>query len=251
MSDQRIPRGERPRVADRSVAPLTDPAPDGFEADAPLRRPRPAASRNRRALSRGLRFAGLGALTVGVVLGVYVSGLPQPAASSTLPAGHPAVTATAAPTATPTVDQARAAALKAKVDANPKDLSSLKALSDLYGEAGEYAQAASWQGRIVELTPTDTDARLILGVYHFNDADYAAAETQWLEVVRQDPKKAEAFYDLGFLYLAQSPPQTTKAQQMWQTVVDIAPESAIAQTAASHLSALSSAGEPSASPSNG
>ena len=34
-------------------------------------------------------------------------------------------------------------------------------------------------------------------------------------------------------------------------VVDIAPESAIAQTAASHLSALSSAGEPSASPSNG
>lgn len=249
MSEQGRPRGED---SGRGATP-TDPAPDGFEHDAPVRGRRPGASKGRKGLSRGLKFAGLGALTVGVIMGVYVSGLPQPAASSTMPAGHPAVSAspTASPTPTPTVDAAQAAALKAKVDANPKDIASLKALADLYAQAGQDAQAASWQGRLVALSPTDTDARLILGVYLFNNSDYSAAEEEWLEVVRQDPVKAEAFYDLGFLYLAQDPPQTDRARTMWQRVVDIAPGSAIAETAANHLSALSAAAAPSASPSNG
>lgn len=253
MSDRRLPPEERSRIADPNWAAATDPAPDGFDAEVPVRSSRQASLRNRKGLSRGLKFAGLGALTVGVIFGVYVSGLEQPTATG-MPVGHPSVAATAAASATPspTVDAAQAAALKAKVAGNAGDTVSLKALADLYAAAGQWSEAASWQVRLVELNPNNTDARLIHGVYLFNNSDLAGAEKQWLEVVRQQPKQAEAYYDLGFLYLAQTPPQTDKTQQMWQKVIEIAPDSAIAETVASHLSALSAAAAtPSASPSNG
>jgi len=251
MSDG-LSRGGRSEPIARSRG-AADPAPDGFDDEAPLRRPRPVASGGRRGLSRGLRFAGLGALTVGLVMGVYVSGLgTSPAASTAMPAGHPAVTASPTPTASPTVDEAQAAALRAKIAADPADAASLKALADLYAAAGQWADAAAWQGRVVALDQADTDSRLILGVYQFNDSDLAGAEKQWLEVVRLDPEKVEAYYDLGFLYLAKDPPETDKTEQAWQRVINIAPDSAVAQTVASHLSALaSSTAAPSASPSKG
>nr|NLI50159.1 hypothetical protein [Propionibacterium sp.] len=251
MSDQ-FPRDGRSRPTAHRPGPA-DPAPDGFDDDAPLRRRGPVAPRGRRGLTRGLRFAGLGALTVGIVMGVYVSGLgTQPTASSGMPAGHPAVTSSPTPEPSPTVDQAQAAALRAKVAADPADTASLKALADLYAAAGQWGEAADWQGRLVDLNRSDTDNRLILGVYQFNDSDLAGAEAQWLEVVRLDPEKVEAYYDLGFLYLAKSPPEADKTERMWQRVIDIAPDSAIAQTVTRHLSALSgSTAAPSASPSNG
>jgi Flp pilus assembly protein TadD len=97
----------------------------------------------------------------------------------------------------------------------------LRTLADRYRRAADWPNALLWQGRLVAARPTDTDARLILGAYHFNADDLAAAEREWLEVVRQNPRSAEAMYDLGFLYWASTPPDEARAQAVWQRVVEI------------------------------
>lgn len=244
MTEARIPR-EHPG----------DPAPDGFEAEAPLRRrrePRPL-TRGRQGLTRGLRFAALGAFTAGVVLAVYVSGLTPPAATgAAMPPGHPDVAASALPAVVPSLDAAQAAALAAKAAANPGDTDTLTALARLYAEAGEWQDAASWQGRLAQAKPADTDVALILGVYQFNAGDLAAAERTWEGIVGTDPAKAEAWYDLGFLYLGKSPAEPDRARAAWQKVIDLAPGTALADTVANHLSALSTASPaPAAAPTKG
>ncbi len=233
MSDHGIAGPERSEELPRPAA--ADPSPDGFDEDAPLRPPRKPGSRA--GLSRALKFAGLGALAVGLIVGVYVSGQGTQAASG----GTAGTTPVATASATPTLDAAQVATLKAKIAANPSDTVSLKALADLYAAVEQWADAISWQAKVVELAPTDVDNRLILGVYQFNASDLDNAEKNWLEVLRQQPKQVEAYFDLGFLYMAKSPPEMEKTQQMWLKVVEIDPTSDLAATVESHLSALAGA----------
>ena len=129
MSDHGIAGPERSEELPRPAA--ADPSPDGFDEDAPLRPPRKPGSRA--GLSRALKFAGLGALAVGLIVGVYVSGQGTQAASG----GTAGTTPVATASATPTLDAAQVATLKAKIAANPSDTVSLKALADLYAAVDE------------------------------------------------------------------------------------------------------------------
>ena len=60
-------------------------------------------------------------------------------------------------------------------------------------------------------------------------------------MLRRQPQQAEAYYDLGFLYMAKSPPQMDTTQQMWLKVIEIDPTSSMAANVEDHLSALAAA----------
>jgi hypothetical protein len=45
---------------------------------------------------------------------------------------------------------------------------------------------------------------------------------------------AEVHYDLGFLYMSQTPPNTVKQKAEWAKVVAIDPKSDLAKTVAQH-----------------
>jgi hypothetical protein len=63
-------------------------------------------------------------------------------------------------------------------------------------------------------------------------------------VLKLDPKNIEAYYDLGFMYLNQNPPDMANVTLNWNKVIEIDPTSSIAQTVRTHLAAL----QPSESP---
>lgn len=186
------------------------------------------------------------ALLAAVVVGVYFMGggarpASQAAAGTAASAG--ADGASAAPTGATIVpvDAAKVTELEGKVKANAKDTVAMRDLANIYFQAGEFANAATWTEKVVALEPENTDARLALGAATFNDGDAAAAEKQWREVLRLDPKNAEAHYDLGFLYLGQNPPQVEKAEAEWAKVSELAPGSDLAKTADAHLERLRAA----------
>jgi tetratricopeptide (TPR) repeat protein len=182
------------------------------------------------------------AVTVGVVVAVYNMGGGQDE-----PATRP--TATAERQGLSPADRARAAGLVEKLDANPKDVAALVALGDLYFKAGDYKTAGTWMEHAIAIDPENVRARLALGAAKFNLGDAADARRDWLRVIAADPENVEAYYDLGFLYLSENPPDTARAKKMWRKVVEIAPPgSSVAKTVAAHLKGLKEQGPQTAAP---
>lgn len=202
----------------------------------------PTTSASTKRPPKALLLALGGLVGLGVVWGVWSLGEPP----NQLPAGHPSVSAApaasgAAPAASASarpLDEAKIAEWTAKVAADPNDVSTLRSLAAEYFRVGKYAESATWQAKIVDLRPTDVDNRLILGVAYYSDGRYDLAETQWLKAAELDPTSADPWYNLGFLYLSLEVPDDKRAEAAWQKVVDMAPGTDLARTAAGHLDRL-------------
>ncbi|MCH8614161.1 tetratricopeptide repeat protein [Arsenicicoccus dermatophilus] len=227
--------GKAGDVLARRVAATSASRP-GATAAAPARRTLPTPL---------LLLAGL-ALITGIVLGVYKFG---PGAQTT--ATKPPVTMgdqgsgqDATPQGMPTqakptpADPAKIKALQDKVAKNPQDVSSMAQLGDLYFGADDFTNAALWRDKLVAQRPTDTDMLLAAGVAHLNAGDRAQAKAQWERAIALEPKKAEAYYDLGFLYLTQTPPDSARAKQMWDKVVELDGNGPLSQKVQNHMGAL-------------
>ncbi|MFH0750402.1 MAG: tetratricopeptide repeat protein, partial [Chloroflexota bacterium] len=110
--------------------------------------------------------------------------------------------------------------------------------------------------KVTTLEPTNVRGFLALGATDFNRGDMDAAEVAWLKALDIDDKNVDAHYDLGFLYFNRQPPDMAKVQEHWAKVVELDPESQIAQTVKAHLGAIASmvpaspapSGSPAASP---
>lgn len=220
-----------------ALSSYLDAAPPELAGWAARQRDLGSASSTGRAHAPGLRALRpvlIVLLIAAVVVGVYrIGGGGAQEAATPSAASGPGSSVSVRP-----VDQAKVDDLTAKVNADPQDVASLESLGDLCFGAGEYAKAAEWKERVVTARPSDPDARLTLGVARFNGGDLAAAEKQWLEVLRLDPKKAEAYYDLGFLYMSQDPPRMDKAEASWAKVSELAPGSQMAKTVEGHVASL-------------
>ncbi len=133
------------------------------------------------------------------------------------------------------VDQVKLAAQMQKISANPKDVASLQAIGNLYFAATDFKSAVVWEQKILAVDPKNQVALLALGAGQFNLGGAVEAKKQWLVAAGLYPKNAEVHYDLGFLYLSQTPPDKAKMTTEWEKVVAIDPNSALAKTVADHL----------------
>ncbi len=154
------------------------------------------------------------AITVGVVIAVYNAGGQDESASM----GAGGAEGRLSPS-----EEARVTELMKKVKANPKDAATLVGLGDVFFKAGDYNNAGGWMEQALALDPENVDARLALGASQFNLGDVSEARKQWERVISLDPKNVEAYYDLGFLYLSEDPPEMAKTKRMWRKVVELRP----------------------------
>jgi cytochrome c-type biogenesis protein CcmH/NrfG len=194
-------------------------------------------------------------LALPIVLAAVIFGVYSWGGGSSVPgiSGKPTNETSAAPSGQPAatpVDKAKVAGLMQKISANPKDISSLLSLGDVYFAAADYKTAAIWEQKVLTVDPKNQGALLALGAAQFNGGNAAEAEKQWLVAAKLYPKLAEVHYDLGFLYLSQAPPNTAKVRVEWNKVIAIDPTSSVAKTVATHLKSLDNPSTaPSAAPS--
>jgi len=149
-------------------------------------------------------------------------------------------TTAAAGAATP-VDQAKLAALMQKISANPKDVASLQGIGDLYFAATDYKNATLWENKVLAVDPKNQVALLALGAAQFNLGNSVEAKKTWLIASGLYPNNAEVHYDLGFLYMSATPPDSANMQAEWKKVVAIDPNSNLAKTVATHLKSSTAA----------
>lgn len=193
----------------------------------------------------GLRRVGLAAGIVVALGAVGVIGfkLGEPSV--------PGLTGTPAPQASgPVVDQAQVTALMTRLAADPEDVEALQGLANIYFGVNDFATAALWLDKLLAVEPENISALLGAGAAAYNLGKLDEAETAWTKVVELEPDNVEAHYDLGFLYLAQEPPDLARVEQEWRKVIELDPDSDIAKTVAAHLEGLvpAASGSPGASP---
>lgn len=219
------------------------PLPPASAPAAPYAPATPAAPKPRRNL-----IMGVGAVVVaaGIIFGVAQMGKADGVPGiDGKPTGQETTAAASAPTATP-VDKAKVAALTKKVTANPKDVTSLQGLGDLYFAAADYKTAAVWVQKVLDVDPKNEKGLLSIGAAQFNQGNSAEAKKHWLVAAKLYPQSAEVHYDLGFLYMSQTPPDTAKMTAEWKKVVAIDPNSDFAKTVMQHLGSTAPTTAPSA-----
>lgn len=126
----------------------------------------------------------------------------------------------------------------AQVQQDPTNTTALFNLGEAFFQAQQWQSSIDWFTRLVAVDGKNVHARADIGTSRFNLGDQAGAKEAWLAALEIAPDDAQLHYNLGFLYLNSDPPDYAAARKEWQTVVDKAPGSSLAQTVSVHLSSL-------------
>ncbi|WP_136314275.1 tetratricopeptide repeat protein [Actinomyces procaprae] len=233
------------------AADLEDVLADDDAAQRPPRAPAAGRGRNRSQIERRtgvsrLNLVLVALLAAAVVIIVQQAGRGE-AASTALPEGHPSVAATAAASAVAAMDEAepvdteREAELQQQAEADPADVESRQELGVMYLKAALYQDSITWLQQILDADPDNVDALLTIGVAEYQSNQYEEAEAHWLRASEIAPDVAEPWYNLGFLYMARTPPDAERANQCWEKVLQLAPDSEMAANVRGHVTATGSA----------
>ena len=177
----------------------------------------------------------------------------QDGSAMTMPSNHPAVGASADPSAVAAMDQAepvdtdKEASLKAEAEADSTNITARQELGVMYLKADLYQDSITWLQQVLDIDPNNLDALLAIGSAEYGSNQYDAAEKHWRRAAEVDPGVAEPWYNLGFLYMAKTPPDTGRAVECWNKVLEISPDSELAAGVRTHLSRIATA-SPTAAP---
>jgi tetratricopeptide (TPR) repeat protein len=138
------------------------------------------------------------------------------------------------------VDPARVAQLTAQVQAAPNDIEALFGLGEIYFEAGEWQTSIDWLTKMLAVDPNNIYARTDVGTANFNLGNYDVAKQTWLDALAAAPSDPQLHYNMGFFYANVDPVDMQAAVSEWQTVVQLAPGSTLANTVQVHLDSLAS-----------
>jgi len=182
---------------------------------------------------------GVAGIFFGVLVGWIIGsqqavGVAPPAAASA-----PAAAASSAQ-GQPPFDESRAAALKASAERNPSDAETRVQLGNLYFDAERYEDARHWYEDALKVDPRNVNASTDLGIayYYSNQPDRALA--QFDKSLSIDPRHSKTLLNIGIVR-AFAKQDLDGAEQAWQRVLDVAPDSPEAAVAKKGLDGLRTA----------
>ena len=142
--------------------------------------------------------------------------------------------------AAPVLDEAKVRAFRSVVEREPTNAGARVQLGNLYFDAERYDDAIPWYTEALKLAPKDVDVSTDLGVsyYYANQPDKALAQLQGS--LKLDPKHVKTILNLGIVK-AFGKHDLKGAEQAWEQVITIAPDSLEGQAAKRALDSLRSA----------
>ncbi len=180
-------------------------------------------------------------LIAGWIIGSQQSGAREvvsaPATAASSPAPAPPPTSAPPPAL---LDDSKVAAFKSIADREPMNPKPRVELANLYFDAEKYDDAIKWYGEALKLAPNDVNVSTDLGVsyYYTNQADKAL--DQFAHSLQLDPKHAKTLLNVGVVK-AFGKQDLAGAEEAWQKVVQLAPDSPEGQAAKRALDSLRSA----------
>jgi len=164
-------------------------------------------------------------LVVGVSVGylLHSSGPSESSGASTttsMPGGSLPPSAIAG--ASSQVLDAEVKPLVARLDTNPKDVSALTELGNIYFDASQWATAIGYYSRSLNEVPKNPDVRTDMGIayYYTGDADRALKEFD--QALKDDPKHVQTLFNVGVVRMGgKNDPKG--AVSAWESLLKIDP----------------------------
>lgn len=182
---------------------------------------------------------GVAGIFFGLLVG-WIIGSQSAARSPVVPAAAQPAAAAAPAAAAPALDESRAASLRSTAEANPTDAATRVTLGNLYFDSERYEEASRWYAQALAIDPRDVNASTDLGIayYYMNQPDKALAQFgQSLEI---DPSHTKTLLNTGIVR-AFGKQDLKGAAEVWQRVIEVAPDSQEAAAARQALEGLRSA----------
>jgi tetratricopeptide (TPR) repeat protein len=197
---------------------------------------------------------GIAGVVFGLIAG-WIIGSQQTILRSGAPNAAVSAPASAAPASAPAaaiLDENKVKALTAVAEQQPNSAQPRVELGNLYFDAERYNDAIKWYGDAFRLNPKDVNVSTDLGVsyYYINQPDRALQ--QFEESLKIDAKHAKTLLNMGIVR-AFGKQDLSGAEQAWQQVIQLDPNSPEGQAAKRALDSLKSAhpagnGAPAAKP---
>jgi tetratricopeptide (TPR) repeat protein len=185
----------------------------------------------------------------GVVFGLIAGWIIGSQQASVLPPAAPAAQAAApssasgsAPTAA-ILDENKVKAYQSVAERDPSNPKPRVDLANLYFDAERYDDAIKWYGEALKIAPNDVNVSTDLGISYFYLNQPDKALDQLTRSLKIDPKHTKTLLNVGIVR-AYGKQDLAGAEQAWNQVVQIAPDSAEGQQAKRALDALKSAHSP-------
>jgi cytochrome c-type biogenesis protein CcmH/NrfG len=188
-------------------------------------------------------------LLVGWILGSQ-RGLPVPVpAPQAMTTVQPAPGQTQAP-APPPLDVKLASDLERQAKERPNDAAVRIELANLYYDAERFELATPWYEAALKLNPRDVNVSTDLAICYYYTADPDRALQQLDHSLAVDPKHAKTLLNQGVIR-AFGKQDLKGAQESWERVIAVAPNSDEARRAQTGLDGLRAAHAPGAAPGTG
>src|SRR4029077_19784923 len=142
----------------------------------------------------------------------------------------PAATSGSAAPPAAVLDETQVNALKADAQRDSSNATPRVMLGNLYFDAERYDEAIKWYGEAAKLSPKDVNVSTDLGVSYYYSNQPDKALEQFDRSLQLDPKHAKTLLNIGVVK-AFGKQDLTGAEEAWQKVVQLAPESPEGQAA--------------------
>lgn len=118
--------------------------------------------------------------------------------------------------------EAQTKPLLARLDANPKDVSTLTELGNIYFDASQYSTAIDYYARSLKEAPKNPDVRTDMGIayYYTGDADRALKEFD--QALKDDPRHVQTLFNVGVVKSGGKNDQKG-AIEAWEKLLQIDP----------------------------
>ena len=176
-------------------------------------------------------------LIAGWVIGSQQAGLRQPTAPTQQTAAAPP---SSGQSSAAVLDQNKVNAFRSVAEREPSNPKPRIELANLYFDSERYDEAIKWYSEALKLQPSDPDVSTDLGISYFYTNQPDKALQQFEHSLKVDPKHTKTLLNVGIVR-AYGKQDLEGAQQAWEQVVQLAPDSPEAQQAKRALDSLRSA----------
>lgn len=131
-------------------------------------------------------------------------------------------------------------ALKERLNQDINDIEAALSLGNLYYDMNDAPRSIVYYRRVLDIDPALTNARTDLGAMYWRNEDIGLAEQAFRDAIAGDSSFGQAYVNLGML-LRHARGKVTEARAVWQQLLAVNPEHALAAKARELLQETASA----------